>query len=169
MEKDPRIVAQSAKELEEENWSFHNFIKHSFRLNHSRVDAVAKRYGEAAEKEMDCTTCGACCRVNTIPVDEKDVKRLAKHLKLSQDQFYKQYITENEFGETAIDTAPCPFLEGNLCSVYDARPDVCRKYPYIGGNIRTRSLAILERASTCPIVFEMLEQLKKHLNFHQYR
>ncbi|MHC4444682.1 MAG: YkgJ family cysteine cluster protein [Planctomycetota bacterium] len=169
MEKDPQAVSRLAAERNDENWSFRTFLKMSGRVKHSRVDAAARQFGEAARDQMDCTTCGACCRVNAIPVDDDDIKRLARHLKSSVSAFRKQYVESDEFCDNYIETSPCPFLEGNLCTVYPHRPQACREYPYIGGNISTRMIGIIERAENCPIVYEMLEQLKKHLGFYRYR
>ena len=34
--------------------------------------------------------------------------------------------------------------------------------------IQSRMIGILERAGTCPIVFEMLEQMKTHVGFRNF-
>ncbi len=160
MEKDPLKVAELAKRRQDENWRFRSVLKMLPRARIRQVNARARMYGEAAQAKMDCTTCAACCRNNWIPVEEHEVERLAGALRLSPAEVRALYVTHDE-GEDGIDARPCPFLSGNLCTVYEARPDCCRTYPYIGGDIPSRSLQILERAEHCPIVFEMWERLKQ--------
>lgn len=53
--------------------------------------------------------------------------------------------------------------------MYEDRPEVCRGYPYVGGDVPSRMVGIIERAGTCPVVFEMLERLKDMLGFRRYR
>jgi len=85
------------------------------------------------------------------------------------DTFRRRYMTTNDDREPAIDATPCPFLDGKMCSVYEDRPDACRGYPYVGGNISSRMIGIIERAETCPIIFAMLEELKDELGFRRLR
>lgn len=160
MEKDPQIVAGLAAEREEENWRFRTFLKQLRPGALAGVDRLAEEFGRAAEAEMDCTACGACCRDNCVPVNEEEEARLAGRLGVSLGEFRERYVVSDDDGQPAIEATPCPFLEGNRCSVYEERPDACRGYPYVGGNVSFRMMGIIERAGTCPIVFEMLERLK---------
>lgn len=169
MEKDPEVVRDLARKFEDQNWRFRSYLKMSLRLSHRRIDATAARFGREAQDQMDCTTCAACCRNNWVPVDDHETGRLAARLNMEVDDFRARYVTADEVGEPGIDARPCPFIEGNLCSVYEDRPDVCRGYPYVGGNIVFRMSGIIERAATCPIIFDMLERLKTELGYHRYR
>jgi uncharacterized protein len=169
MEKDPSIVARLAADLEDENWRFRTFVKMGHGLSRAKMNALAERLGRAAEAQMDCTTCGACCRDNCVPLSPEEQDRLADKLGLLVGDFAEQFMTLDDDGEPAMEATPCRFLDGTRCSVYECRPDACRGYPYIGGDVATRMLGILERAGTCPIVFEMLEQLKQATGFGRYR
>lgn len=165
---DPREVARLASEREDENWRFRTFLKGVSSIPDARLDAMAEEFGRRAEARMDCTTCGACCRDNVVPLTDDEAERLASRVRLPVLSFHEHYTTRGDDGDTVIDAKPCPFLEGNLCSVHEDRPEPCRGYPYIGGNVRSRLIAIIERAGTCPIVFEMIEQLKRRLRFDRY-
>jgi hypothetical protein len=114
---------------------------------------------------MDCTECAACCRENWIVVSDEEIERLARRVEQPVAAFRERYISENEYGEQAIDAEPCPFLTNKHCGVYNDRPAACRDYPYIGGHVSTAIDGVLERASTCPIVFETIERLKDALHF----
>ena len=78
-------------------------------------------------------------------------------------------MTTDDDGKPAMLAQPCRFLDSNRCAIYESRPNACRGYPYIGGDVRTRMLGILERVAVCPIVFEMLEQLKAAVRFRPFR
>ncbi len=166
METDPQVVALQAAAQEDENWRFRTFVKTLLRMPEGRLDALAERLGREAEARMDCTSCGACCRANHVPVSDKEVARLAERIHLDVAAFGERYLDRDDDDHQALDANPCPFLAERICSVYEDRPEACRGYPYIGGNIRSRMIGIIERAS-CPIVFEMLEQLKRHLGFRR--
>jgi hypothetical protein len=95
------------------------------------MDKVKPRY--------DCSKCpGYCCSYDQIEISEFDVKRLAKHLKLTPAATEKKY-TKIDDGKTVLRhhadesfTSICIFFnsEKRCCSVYDARPRTCRTYPY---------------------------------------
>ena len=61
--------------------------------------------------------------------------------------------------------APCPFLSGTMCRVYDSRPSGCRDYPHLmQQNIRFKR-SFWENYEICPIVFNVIESLKVTLDF----
>lgn len=82
-----------------------------------------------------CTQCGMCCTggPGAVWLDEKDIQRLMDHLQISRELFLKNYtrrlgkrisLTEDP------DNYDCVFLKGKKCSVYEARPDQCKVYPW---------------------------------------
>ena len=165
METDPARVSELAREKTDENWRFRSFMKMLPRRRQQQINRAAEELGLKAQAQMDCRTCGACCRENWIPIDDQEALRLASRLSLPVLEFKQAYLVTDPDQETGIDARPCPFLAGTECRVYSDRPEVCRGYPYIGGDIASRMVGIIERAEVCPIVFEMLEQLKRHLRF----
>jgi len=168
MEKDPHVVACLASQKEDENWRFRTFVKHLSSRRAREADRLAERFGREAEAQMDCRTCAACCQSCHVPIDEAETERLAGRLGLAVPEFRQRHMDPDDDGEPAM-RAPCVFLDGTLCSVYEDRPEACRGYPYIGREIAPRMIAIIERARECPIVFEMLEQLKAALGAHRYQ
>jgi Fe-S-cluster containining protein len=86
----------------------------------------------------DCTKCPAyCCSYDQIEVKELDVRRLVKHLEIDRETFLRRYTKDGDelpilrhrkdkyFGSV------CVFLDRKTrrCTVYEARPNVCRTYP----------------------------------------
>ncbi len=169
METDPHKVARLAKEREDENSRFRVFLTSCRRISDARLNALARRLGEQAARQMHCPDCGACCREIVVPLEPHEIAALATAKGLAEAEFRARYVRRTADYEQALDAHPCPLQDGTLCTVYEARPEPCRGYPYIGADVRTHTRAILERAGTCPIAFEMIEQLKKHLGFQHLR
>lgn len=84
---------------------------------------------------FSCTGCGACCRWGgSVLLTDDDVSRLAAHLKLSEQGFIDRHtrLARNRRQLALLDQADgsCAFLEGDRCSVYEARPEQCRTFPF---------------------------------------
>jgi hypothetical protein len=85
-----------------------------------------------------CTECpGYCCSYRLIPVTERDVERLAGHFGISKETAEVRF-TKIIDGEVAMRTRRdrvypniCMMFnqEKRCCSIYDARPAICRSYP----------------------------------------
>lgn len=92
---------------------------------------------------FDCSQCpGYCCSHPLIAVTDFDIKRLAKHFDLSfreaKQKFTYHYVSK-EYDEQVlrhqkdhIYKSICRFFDTKerRCTIYEARPNVCRKYPY---------------------------------------
>ena len=86
----------------------------------------------------DCSKCpGYCCSYQIIPVNNRDLKRLAKHFGLSVAQAKKKFTTDRD-GQTAMRRKAdeifgkvCRFFdtEKRRCTIYEGRPEICRAYP----------------------------------------
>jgi len=86
----------------------------------------------------DCSKCPAyCCSYDEIELKERDIIRLAKHLRLDGNTFMERYTKLGKaypvlrHHRDEIFGSVCVFLdrETRRCTVYDARPGVCRDYP----------------------------------------
>jgi Fe-S-cluster containining protein len=87
-------------------------------------------------KKFECTGCGDCCRWSgSVLLTDRDIARLAKELGLSQQEFINRHtrLAPNRTQLALIDNPDesCSFLDGNRCSVYEARPEQCRSFPYV--------------------------------------
>ena len=88
---------------------------------------------------FDCTKCPAfCCALyERVAVTKRDINRLAKHFGVSVEAATERYTKMFE-GERVLRRTPdplfgkaCQFLDRKTrgCTVYTARPKVCREYP----------------------------------------
>jgi Fe-S-cluster containining protein len=94
-----------------------------------------------------------------------DVRRVAKHLDLSLNEFRSRFLMDEPEREGSVfRNQPCPFLQDNLCTVYDDRPNDCRSYPHLQKrDFVFRMNQAFSNCSICPIVFNVYEQLKREL------
>lgn len=124
-----------------------------------QIHALHDRYSA----EIDCLSCGNCCRSLGPRITDKDVDRLAKHLRMKAVDFVAQYLRTDEDGDLVFKTMPCPFLGAdNYCAVYENRPKACREYPHTDRKKFYQIYMLsVENASTCPIVYKVLEDIVK--------
>lgn len=100
-----------------------------------------------------CQCCGECCRgQGGIILGRKDSERLAAFLRLSVEDFHARYAEEMR-GKRRLragrDGACVFFLDGTRCEVHEAKPDICRAWPFFRGNLEDpASLAMA--AEGCP-------------------
>ena len=87
-----------------------------------------------------CSKCPAyCCTYSEIEVTRRDIERLARHFEIGFAQAEERFTKPNAKKEVRmlrhrkdkIFDSTCMLLdqETRRCTVYDARPGVCRKYP----------------------------------------
>lgn len=119
---------------------------------------------EEAFEQTDCLACARCCKETGPLFTNKDVDRLAAHLKISPGRLQDTYLRFDEDGDWVLKSTPCPFLlDDNRCSVYSVRPRACRMYPHTDHPAMSEVLDLTRKnASICPavahIVLKWLEQ-----------
>jgi Fe-S-cluster containining protein len=149
-----------------ENERFRKFMK-----SHGNADRVLRRVAETIEEQIDCTQCANCCKVATAKVSERDVERLARFLRIPPARFEAEYTTVSEEEGRILkrsEETGCVFLDGRECTVYEERPDTCRRFPHVvrgNGSIASRMWQFTDRACYCPIVYNSLEAFKEKLGF----
>ncbi len=160
---DLKVIETLAEERADANWRFRSFLK-NIDMEVEEIDAVVHRHYEAAAAQIDCCACGNCCRVILPTLDNTNVKRLAAGLGISADSVVSSYLVRDEDEELTLKQSPCPFLEGNCCSVYEHRPEACRSYRHLHKeDFVFRLSQAVGNCSVCPISFHVYEQLKEEL------
>lgn len=96
--------------------------------------------GPTIKTSYDCLKCPAyCCSYEHIPTTKDDIKRLAKHFGLKAEDARKKFTKKGD------DESPrvlrhkadehfgtiCRFLDSETrgCTIYEARPEICRDFP----------------------------------------
>lgn len=94
--------------------------------------------GRALPVFYNCSKCPAyCCSYERIQVTRRDIDRLARHFGLTYEQAERRFtkIVQGErvlrHKKDHIFDSVCRFLDAETrrCTVYEARPAVCRDYP----------------------------------------
>jgi len=125
-------------------------------------DVVHSLHTEVFER-TDCLTCANCCKSISPMITDKDIERMAKHIKMRPSLFTEKYLHLDQENDYVFNDAPCPFLmNDNYCSIYDVRPKACREYPHTDSKNFHKLLDLtLKNTLVCPAVFEIVEELKK--------
>ncbi len=149
-----------------ENERFRRHMK-----SHGHSDRILRRMAEQVEAQIDCRACANCCKVATVKLSVRDSERLTRYLRVPAARFRAEYTAESEEEGTVLrrsDAAGCIFLADKDCTVYDARPDICQRFPHLvrgSGSIASRMWQFVDRACYCPIVYNALEAFKEALRF----
>lgn len=137
------------------------FAKNKKRL--MKMDKEIQAIHREVSAEIDCLACGNCCRSLGPMILPNDVDQLSKSLCIKPSVFIEKYLRTDEDGDMVFQSMPCPFLgSDNYCAVYENRPKACREYPHTDRKNFYQIYALsIKNASTCPIVFNVLERLKE--------
>ncbi|KAA3617542.1 MAG: YkgJ family cysteine cluster protein [Calditrichaeota bacterium] len=85
--------------------------------------------------------CSNCCKISGgfVVIREVEIKPIAKHLKISVDEFLKQFTRKEGKYLCLIDRdgEDCIFLKDQKCSIYPVRPIQCRTFPFWPQNLKT--------------------------------
>lgn len=130
------------------------------------LDVKMKELHEETFKEIDCLTCGNCCKTTVPIITDKDSERIAKHLKMKIYDFETKYVNIEDDNLKSFKKAPCEFLmDDNYCIIYDVRPKACSEYPHTTRKrFHQLSRITLENTVVCPATSVMIEKLKDHFD-----
>jgi uncharacterized protein len=160
---DLNIIAALSIEKEEEN---DHFLRSLRNRDSIELDTLAHKLNEQVSVAIDCTICGNCCRSLVINVANEEVEPLAAYLKLSKEATKEKYIEESLAGNCFINTIPCHFLADNKCTIYEARFTECRDFPHLHKpGFKARLSGTLMHYGRCPIIYNVVESMKKQLGF----
>ena len=91
-------------DIDKDFWLFEEVCKHE--------NATIKDF----TKKGHCSHCGTCCS-NDLPLAKSEIESI------------KQYVLEHNLSVSPRDDGSCMFLTPqNECSIYEARPLICRLY-----------------------------------------
>jgi Fe-S-cluster containining protein len=154
----------------ERNLRFRKWMK-----SHTYVERQFRKAAQEVEESIDCRQCAECCRVTEVKLAGRDVAKLARFLRISEREFLEKHTALDDQGapilvrvKAAGGSHACEFLQGNDCSVYEARPANCERFPHLlrgAGSLESRMWDFVDRATYCPIVYNWMEAVKALTRF----
>lgn len=165
---EPSKIEEEFEKVERENYKFRTYLK-----NHADVDELDEQFLKLHNelfKDYDCSKCRNCCKECSIAFEETEIEQASELLKVSKEEFIDKYLEMTAAGYE-VKVTPCCFLtENGDCKIEKCKPEECREYPFTNKPERLFCLLnIISFASVCPVVFEMLERLKKIYGFKKRR
>ena len=146
---------------EDQDWRFRAHLK-AGNVSNADLDQTVHDITNEVWSQIDCTKCANCCKVLEVVVDDKDILRLSRRLKLTAKEFEQRHVFQGQDKVKMLNKQPCFFLNSdNTCSVYEDRPTACHDFPYLHKTgFRQRSIMMVHNQEVCPIVFNVWQRLK---------
>ena len=147
---------------------FKDFRSNAKKIRVKKFDELAAPVVEQVTKNIDCTKCGNCCKIQEPGVTEAEIKILANQKKMDPDDFKTSFVAYDHQHVSFLCKQPCIFLDGTMCSVYTQRPNSCADFPGLHRpGLKWRITQMQENYGICPIVFNVVEELKERLGFKE--
>ncbi len=144
-----------------ENYRFRNYLKGH--ADEKELDEQFRELHNKYFKNYDCSKCRNCCKKLGVSMTESELKKICDYYEYDESSL--KNILKEKYGEYVA--SPCPFLlENNDCKIDKCLPHTCLEYPYTNQPERLWSLlGVVKNSEICPVVYEILEELKKKYNF----
>ncbi|MCK0130995.1 YkgJ family cysteine cluster protein [Flavobacteriaceae bacterium F08102] len=156
-------LAVLSKEKLAENTAYFKKLR---KKNPKKLDVLMQDLHEKEFNKMDCLSCGNCCKTTSPIFTEKDIKRIAKSMRMKERQFIDTYLQRDEDDFMVLKQSPCAFFDerDNTCAIYHIRPKACSEYPHTNRRkfIQITNLTLVN-STICPAVVNILEMLKERL------
>jgi Fe-S-cluster containining protein len=130
----------------------------------AQLNPVVQQLNEKVSAAVDCTQCGNCCKKLEPGLEQDEIEVLAAQKGMEPEVFKREHIGYDGHSHF-LNAKPCMFLKGTVCSIYENRPGSCAGYPHLDQQDAIRNPHIWSSYSMCPIVFNVVEGLKEHLQF----
>ena len=130
------------------------------------------------QETFECQRCGECCKQEYIAFTEKDLLMASDKKDLSPSEFVEKYHLslikspgDMEFYRLTVGNAGiCPFCFDHECSIYEARPQVCRGFPFLTPeNVQNafKMNNIIKLGRNCNTAIAQIETAFGHASEHQ--
>ena len=128
-----------------------------------KIDSYIHAQHAFFSEKYNCLECANCCKSLGPAIYDKDIERMGKVLRMKQAELIDTYLKKDEDEDYVFRSMPCPFLlPDNYCSIYESRPKACREYPHTDRKRFSQIFLLsIKNTYTCPIVYEVIEQVKK--------
>ena len=158
-------LSQQAAAKQDENNRFVQFLKE---LNETEVDEEVHRLNAVIEPQINCTSCGNCCKSLMVNITSEEADRASAHLHMTREAFDEKFVEKGSHELMIMNKMPCHFLSNNACTIYDVRFAGCREFPALHlPQFTQRLFTVMMHYERCPIIFNVMEELKHSTGFEQ--
>lgn len=153
-----------AKDKHKQNKAFFAKLK---KKPPKHLDYLMQELHEKEFERTNCLDCANCCKTTGPLFTDKDIERISKYLKLKPQGFIDTYLKVDEENDYVLQQVPCTFLgEDNYCLIYDVRPKACREFPHTDRKkFQQISHLTLKNVAICPAAFNIVEEMKKRIEY----
>ncbi len=103
-----------------------------------------------------------------VLISDTEADTLSAHLHQSRELFDEQYLEKGSNGLMIMNRMPCHFLSDNKCTVYAYRFEGCKEFPALHlPNFKRRLFTTFMHYERCPIIFNVVEELKNQMSFER--
>lgn len=128
------------------------------------LHAMADYAGKEVWHEIDCLSCGNCCKKMTPTFTPADIKRISTHLEMTPLAFKEKWLKfDKKDGDWQNKKQPCQFfnLSDHKCSIYEVRPADCSGFPHLTKKRVTTYLHVhKQNIQYCPATFKWIEKMQ---------
>ena len=158
------VIAANAVLKENENDAFKTYLQP---FSDREIDEEVNRLNETVTPQIDCLACAGCCNSLMVEVTEQELSALEIPLNKTSKQIREEYIETGLSGKMLVNQIPCAFLTGKACSIYENRFAPCHDFPHLHQKqFKSRLFSTFMYYGTCPIIYNVVEELKSVLHFH---
>lgn len=101
-------IQQAAKDREQENLQFREYVKVDLDLSDYRLNAVVKQATQEVWAHIECRTCANCCKTRHPLFSRVEVERIAEYLGLTVQELRTHYLEyDGETGRYMTRELPC--------------------------------------------------------------
>ena len=158
-------LAQHKEQVKFKRKENEQFFKRLKKVKPKVLDKLVHPLHDEVFECTDCLECANCCTTTGPLFTDKDIARIAKHLRIKPSEFVAKYLRIDEERDYVLQSVPCIFLgKDNYCTIYDVRPKACKEFPHTD-RIKQHQLLKLTKKNmeVCPAVFTLIEKLRTNL------
>jgi hypothetical protein len=144
-----------------------NFLSRLEKKPFRGLDKFVTEADKNTWKEVNCLSCANCCKTMSPTYTKTDVKRISKHLGMTQKAFREKWLYKDKSGDWMNVKQPCQFLDlkTNMCSIYSVRPRDCAGFPH---HTKRRMVDYMhmykQNIEYCPATYKVVEKIMEKVN-----
>jgi Fe-S-cluster containining protein len=155
--------------------SFRQIVKHNKKRVRSFLARLEKKKPRGLDKltiegdkvawaKTDCLECANCCKTMSPTYTREDVKRISKHLGMTDKAFREKWLYKDRSGDWMNVKQPCQFLDltTNMCNIYAIRPRDCAGFPHHTKKKMTEYMHMYKQnIEYCPATYRLVEFIEE--------